>query len=280
MKSQLHTRVLFLLLFLYGMGFGWAAEDNVKIVTGESGKASYEERLKLIHGLGNDLSKKEIQRLVAFLSKPVRKDFVAPDSLATLKNDVADKLIAQKTLPQGLSDVFVNAIDDVSQTVVWRDYALQKLPELYLKLSEKDKKNRAKLLDKLWAETDHAEATFSGTALLGLRRLSSKDQTVSADETAKKAMAIAKDERHPLANRVTALQVAASMGEKEALFYAREILAEADGSRPIMLRVSALATLGIMGTKEDVAVLAKVAESSEYRLRKAAQAALEKVAKR
>ena len=44
------------------MGFGWAAEDNVKIVTGESGKASYEERLKLIHGLGNDLSKKEIQR--------------------------------------------------------------------------------------------------------------------------------------------------------------------------------------------------------------------------
>ena len=89
------------------------------------------------------------------------------------------------------------------------------------------------------------------------------------------AAEIAGDEGYSDAARITALQVAAKLGNRKVLEVARRIV-EGGGYR-VPLKVSAVAVLGMLGDEGDVETLRGLRTSSDRRLRKAAEAALERL---
>jgi HEAT repeat protein len=85
---------------------------------------------------------------------------------------------------------------------------------------------------------------------------------------------LAKDETASELVRITALQVCAARGLKDALPAA---LALADAAPTIPVQISAIAALGALGTAEQQSFLQDLAEGPEPRLRPAAQTALKRL---
>lgn len=79
----------------------------------------------------------------------------------------------------------------------------------------------------------------------------------------------------PWQDKITALQIAATAGDTHALTPARAWAN--DTATPVPLRMSALATLGILGNDTDKPLLDRLAQSGEFRLRTAARSALKKI---
>ena len=110
-----------------------------------------------------------------------------------------------------------------------------------------------------------------------MRLSKANDEEVNPEKIGKQALKVADDDTFSLASRITALQVSAMLGERGALPVARRIASSKD---EIMMRVSALATLGILGDYSDIILLEQYEKGSEYRLRRAARSALDKIHKR
>ena len=231
---------------------------------------TYEQRFRLIHTLDSHISMGDMEYYLDFLNRPFEKGNLSEGQLDTLKNDLADKLLMQRTAPRGFTEGFLKMMDQEALGVVWRDYVLQKLPDLYARAGEKD---RSLILSKLWEATDLKTHTFSGTALLGLRRINSRyPEAIDSNQFAEKALAVATGDAFPEPNRVTALQLLAEAPHPEASRLARELLS-ADSS--VMLHMSAVGVLGTLGVPADKEILLTYATCSEFRLRTAARAALE-----
>lgn len=233
---------------------------------------TYEQRFQLIHTLDSHISMGDMEYYLDFLNRPFEKGNLSEGQLDTLKNDLADKLLMQRTAPRGFTEGFLKMMDQEALGVVWRDYVLQKLPDLYERAGEKD---RSLILSKLWEATDLKTHTFSGTALLGLRRINSMyPEAIDSDQFAEKALAVVAADTFPEPNRVTALQLLAEVSHPEALSLARKLLG-AESS--VMLHMSALGVLGIMGVPADKEILLRYNSNTEFRLRKAAQSALKRL---
>jgi hypothetical protein len=131
-------------------------------------------------------------------------------------------------------------------------------------------------LDALIENAGDKQISFSGTALLGLYRLSQKaEPLVEAKEVLSLAEHVLEESGYANTNKVVALQVAGLSGSDHALDLARSYVA--DQSATIQLRVSAIALLGSRGDKDDIAAIKPLTQNLDFRLRKAAQAALLKL---
>lgn len=246
--------------------------NHAKHICEDTEGYSYEARFRLIRALDGTISMGDMEHYLDFLERPFKEGSLQRGELNTLKNDLADKLLMQRRYPEDLADRFLKMVDHKTLGIVWRDYVLQKLPDLYERV-EKDE--RIRILEKLWEKADDTHHTFSGTALLGLSRLSSHyPDAVASNQLAEKALAVVKGVEFPEQNKLTALQILAEARHPEVLNLARETL-NTDSS--VMLRVSAIGVLGLVGQSVDREILSAYAKSPEYRLRRAAEAALERL---
>jgi hypothetical protein len=237
----------------------------------------YEERHRATYRIGKNLLEKDFAALLAFLGRNREQDSIRESELRSLKNNVADALIAQNKPQASLVDAFITLASNPGQDAAWREYLLQKLPDLALRFD--DAEIRTRVTDFLRGHTAVTEYIFAGTSLISLQRLGAADPSlIGPVEIARRAEAILDDPRQANACKIAALQVLGAADAAEGR--RRAIRALEDDTMPIMLKVSALATLGEHGQAEDASHLTRYNNSPDYRLRTAARAAATKLQKR
>jgi hypothetical protein len=249
--------------------------DSVRPIYGLGGESIF-QRLDAVKALARKLRPEEITALFAFASaRPAPGADRGPlDSDAALKNDVLNALRFQPHSPAGLTGLLIGIYRDREQDIVMRDYAVQHLVSLYEQLPGSriaEKKQIQQVLQAALAETD---SSIAGTALLGMHNLSTGHPEFDTPELTEAALNLARDDTARELVRITALQVCAGRGIKDALPAA---LALANAAPTIPVQISAIAALGTLGTAEHRALLEELAESPEARLRPAAQTALNRL---
>lgn len=174
--------------------------------------ASREQIDSLIEkGANVSLIRSDAEVLLAFIKSKKAPDGVNLDTFHALRNDAADVLLAQKAPVPGLERTMLSVIEDPKHDLVWREYVIQKLPDLYWKVNHD--KARSRVLKMLKSKSTDKEYLFSGTALLGLYRLSQSDaKPVSEAEVKDRAWEIIENDAFLEANRISALQIGAKLG--------------------------------------------------------------------
>lgn len=243
---------------------------SLVVVMGEGQDKNYFTRIKDVHNLGKNLSGEEIQTLFALLNRKDGVDSLTPDKLNALKNDVVNALMEQEVMPLFLANNLMAMYYDKGHDHVWRDYCIQHLGGIYGKVDEKQA-----ISVTIWDGTKETELGIAGTALIALAN--NADGTyIKKEDVAAKALELSTSSNCGELAKITALQICAKLGEKQVLPTARSI-AQSGGSVP--LRMSAIAAVGTLGGESDREMLDKYAASSDVRLRKSAQSALQRLGK-
>jgi hypothetical protein len=236
-------------------------------LTGASqGAANYLGRMAALQHLPMVLSTNDAEDLHVWLTTPY--DPASGLSLREfngLKNTAADLLLQQPRVPADLVADFAAMFLDSSYDSVWRDYCLQFLSAGHEKLAGRSDPEvaeaRTAAVDTLRVATEQRIETFAGTALLGLEAISRREPTiVKPSEVATRAVAVAKDEQASEPCRITALRVAALTGASDVLPTARDL---AQTGETEMLRQSAVATIGDLGTTVDQELLDALTHDSD-----------------
>ena len=234
--------------------------------------AEFDVRDRASHELRYRLPLADLVALSSFLVRKPAEDSASADELASLKNNVADALLAQTELPSGLLQALESAFADADQGEIWREYVVQKMPELVKRADGEQRERGLAFLRERIRDTGYI---YAGTSLLGLQRLHDHSvELVTSSEVAKSAQTILMGEGYRMASKMTALQILALHDKFEARALAKKWLVE---NEAVMLRISALATLGSVGDRSDFPEIERYAKSPEMRLRKTAQAALIKI---
>jgi hypothetical protein len=281
LPSQRCLPPLRLVLCLAGLGalgpVVQAGQDSLVAFVVTPQAQPYEERHRATYRLSKNLAAEDVAALLEFLARPPAADSVRESELRSLKNNVADALIAQNKPEAGLLRAFLGLAASESQDAPWREYLLQKIPDLALRFEKAETREQA--VDFLRAQTASTEYIFAGTSLISLQRLGAGDPSlIGPVEIARRAQAILDHPRQANACKLAALQVLG--GAEPAEGRRRAFLILGDEASPIMLKVSALATLGEHGQAEDAVLVKQYTGSPDYRLRTAAKAAIAKLAKR
>lgn len=249
----------------------------------QSPQLEYQRRLKAVHALDARLTPEEIKVLMAFLRSPVDADTsLDPLSINSIKNEVMDLLIQQEPLPQDLGKELVSLADDPSLDSGIRDYSVQHFaPYFKARWGSGDVDTESPDYQEIMQGYDQAvrmtNTSLQGTALIGLYSLSEDYKAIDRQNVEKLAFQIGNDPGNFVNTRVTAIQLCGRMGLKEILPTAR---VEAQSGETIQLRMSAIATLGDLGDKNDAALVEALALEKESRIQTAAQSALKRLNRR
>ena len=250
-----------------------AADPLVNVIT-EAGAQVYAERHRATYRLGKNLVEEDVEALKAFLARADDGDQLRAPELRGLKNNVADALIAQNRVGPDLLEAFLALASDSGQDAAWREYLLQKIPDLALRLE--DETSRKNATDFLRGQSENTEYILAGTALIALERLHRGDPSLIGPlEIAQRAERVLAHPQQANACKIAALQVLGAADGERGRRAARAALS--DSQSPLMLKVSAIATLGAHGEPEDRPRVQAYENSPDYRLRTAARAALAKL---
>jgi hypothetical protein len=233
-------------------------------------------RLGAVDSLGDSLTPEEVVRLSAFLEAhpgPLEKNMAG---LRCLKNNVLNALRNQTKPPPRLTETMLKIFHDHGQDYVTREYAVQQMISWYEQgaLDRLDGKTRIReVLHEALAENDSA----TGTAILGMHRLSAIDRAFDKTEIDRTALRLATSPATSVAVRITAIQVCAERGETEVLPTVQSL---AITPVPTALRLSAIAALGLLGGEEQAALLREPEIAQETALHPAVDAALKRIQRR
>jgi hypothetical protein len=242
---------------------------NVDFLT-DRAEHDYAGRFRVTYHLGSQFNKEDIDKMIQFLRRPPIDDVVSADELASLKNNVADVLIAQKGLAEKLLDVFLSMYADALQGVTWRNYVVQKIPAICVQLKDRELSSRA--LNFLWSVARDQKAGYICEAFLGLDRINSArpDQVSSAELCRETLACLESIQTHPEVKGIV-VQILAkhdgSAARQKALSYLGT-------ESSIMLKASSLAVLGKTGHPDDIAIIKEYTLSADVRLGEASRAAL------
>jgi len=259
---------LVLLLVAFSVSSSFASENTVLNST-----RGYVERRTAVARMSETLSSASVRGMIDFVKNPGPQRAVSGEELDTLRNDVLDKLLGQRLLPPGLSRIVLGIVENQNEEAVWRDYVLQKVPQLVARQASDPEfqKEMVGAVKKLAAEKKHS---FSGTALIALERMSRGEiGHVGREEVARIAIGVASSATHSAINRQTALQVAGACNAPGSAVLARMWLG--DTSQPVNMRAAAAAVLGQTGGSGDLEQLTVLGRSGDTRLRTAALRAIE-----
>lgn len=254
--------------------------DPVEGLTSASGSPSFVERRRSLHSLDAATLRRNSDRLLAFLNVAKVPSGMELDDFLSLKNDVADLFIAHDIAPSAHLRLSLTTIADSAADFVWRDYCLQKLPEL-LASEQLDPADRATAADILQSLTRADVPGLTGTACIAALRLAdtpAADLAPGAETLGRRALRCASDTEALLIDRVTTLQIAAELGHFGTAAYAATLLEAPSSDVPPMLRVSALAALGVLADPAYLPLLERHRLSPDVRLRAAARTALGHIA--
>jgi hypothetical protein len=190
---------------------------------------------------------------------------------ATRKNDLADRMLAQSTLPDGFAVDFLAMLDDPAQGLIWHNYILQKLDVLYLHSDAADQ--RQQILGRLWQECRSPKPTIAGTTQMTLLRLhEQRPNVVDARKLASRSQWVIEREVYSNSDRLSALHVLSALDYSKSAQFARAWLT--DDTSPILLKTTALAILGKQFQESDRPLIEPYLNHPDLRLRTAARSAL------
>lgn len=193
---------------------------------------------------------------------------MSPDEILALRNGAANRLLADPDCPiRDFGEVLLTQAQDPAEPAPWRDYCLQFLNEGYPHWPH-DQKERAVAL--FLAAARETRGAAGGTALLALCH-QVDGHLIQPEQVSQLVLAAAIDPAYGDPGRVTALQLCAELGLREAAPAARDIL-RAKGD--IHLRCSAIVALGRLGGPDDIALLQPFTRLSDARLGPPARTAI------
>ena len=252
---------------------------HVKILVGDEDVASQERRVKLAWELPSDMSRGDVAVLKNFLANHKDEDDVLDGlSFFSLKNDILDQIIARDQGTDGLGYFIADMALDKEQEGVWRDYCFQHIAQYAQRRwssgsapNSLDGRNELRyLISALNQGVSEVETTISGTSLIGLQSVYRQFPELDAAELIFAVTDLTANESVPDITRVTALQICSEMRISEVLPHARDIALH---HATIPMQLSAIQYLKENGTKEDLAILAKLKTSPTTYLRKASESA-------
>ena len=226
------------------------AEDATARVETLPRVEDYEAVLVEVSALGDSLPEKQIADLYGFLKRPLQafKDMDAP-SVASLKNQVMDKLLEQQSLPADYGAEMIGLYRNRANDELLRNFAVQHL-ELYAgTLAVRGGYDAAsdqalKIRSALDAASRETDSSIGGAALLGLERLSRLDAKIDRSALATRAAACAANASSDLQTRIAAIQVCGEMRIKTSAATLRA-LAD-DPAANTVLRLSARHSLSLL----------------------------------
>lgn len=233
---------------------------------------NFQDRHRVVRGLGNDLSDAELEALYRFLLSPPPDGERERVHDRVIKNDVMNRLRNQSEAPAGLTDVLTAMFDDLEQDGAVRDYALQHLRAWH---SSAPLEDRPLIISTLSRGLDEAQGSVPGTALLSLHYLNETGETDELGEIPSVAVEMAHREEVDDLSRITAVQVAAERDPQEVFDLAVRWALDASSSYP--RRISAIAALGSTGLPAAADVLAEVALLEDERLEPALRSAFDRI---
>ena len=274
--------------------------DRVQLIVAPEAGTRIGARIKAVHALGTELTTAESEALAEYLRTPSRAEAPGRALENFLRNEILDKLAAQRAVPVGMPDLLAGIYQDRHQDVVMRDYAVQHIPPIYGKLSAPD---RATLQTTLWEATSETDGTIAGTSLLALLavtaaapdgspRLASAETVSSVSPSgdssgftteidrgrlAETVLRLASDKHCGELSQLTALSVCGRLKIAASLPVVTDV---ARRGSDVTLRLAAIAALGDLGEATTVGLLEELSQGSETRLRVAAKAALGRLKKR
>jgi HEAT repeat protein len=254
--------------------------DAIRPILG-LGQESPAVRWAAVRALGTRLNQAERTALYDYLRG---HELDPPGPMrGVIKNDVILALKSQEPPPKELAGVLLSMFHDQAQDPVIRNYALQHLGTWYERVAEK-----TQVLDALWAGTGDIDASIQGTALIALGRLVQGNASsepppagyangggqLDVTRLTLVASTLATDSVANDVARLTALQVCAELGIKEALPTAVSL---AEGAASTPLRMSAVAAVGALGGPEQAPLLNRLVAADDPRIQTAARAALRRL---
>jgi len=284
--------------------------DAVLDIIGEGEKKGYNDRMAGIKKLTRDINGTDKKALVDFLHTQYHDEIGMREiAFNAVKNDVLDVLLRQNELVDGLGQVLADMANDDSYGDMWQDYAVQFFASYYEQAFDKTmaskstkehkddsyensvpsvaredmNQEQAAMLDTYWGFAEDSENPSAGTALIGLKYLSRNYSEIDQERIVKTAVDIVNDDSRPLGTKITALRMFDTKAggmitdpeAKESAAEAARIIAQTGENT--VLRMAAVATLGDLGSDDDVEFLQSMLESDDKNMRKVAQAALDKL---
>lgn len=276
MKQVSLTLALLLLQLFQNPAYAADLPYSVLIITGQEESSNFTQRCYQIEQIGSHVPNIYLKEYFKLLAKHPADSTLRESELATLKNNLADKLINLKNFPEKMCSLFLHLHKDPEQGPLWRNYMVQKLSDLYDRSLSRSSKEA--LIQRLLDLSKDPEPSMSATALLGLERLLPRPSPpVQQNIIADNALHVAKNESFSLQDRTTSIQIAARCGNNDTLALAIHII---KNKNPLMLRISAIATLGIKGNKSHLKHIAPLLNSPDIRIRTAAESAEKKILSR
>jgi hypothetical protein len=240
------------------------------------------ERLKAAREISTDLTNEELKQFIAFLSKPL-DDRTRENELLAI-NQVMDQLRVSGMACGEYATALCGLIRDPNIDPVVRDYAIQHSIQWIrdaqdeqspAKVSEEDRKRMLDCIVSFLQQPASLHETGYGTALNVVSTLESGYPEETADIFTLCAPRIgevaAGRESSPLANRISAIQALPALPDRdEALTLVRSMVADVPTGSPV--RLVAIATLGALGDKSDLATLRQI-QKDDSRVSYAARSA-------
>jgi hypothetical protein len=134
------------------------------------------------------------------------------------------------------------------------------------------------LRDAYRAALREVDSSIAGTALIGFEQLSRRYPEFERAEAVAAAQSLASNPAATPGVRGTALQVCALVQADAALPLAQDLARS--GATGVPLRMAAIATVGDLGNRRDVAFLQSLLSSDDRRLHTAASAAIARINRR
>ncbi|MDF7802125.1 hypothetical protein P4C99_21820 [Pontiellaceae bacterium B1224] len=203
-------------------------------------ESSYLVRCRFVLDLKSDLPDDEVAALLQFISASPEEVGLSLSHFKSVADKVINALERQKTVPPALVDALMTMFRDEARDHTWRDYCIQHLGSIYANDAAIGKREQ---ILQVWDEAMQPEVRMSGTVVLALQ-LNIGQEGISKAYAAGKGAEVAVDENQSDASRLTAIQVAAELGNRDMLPLAREIVPSGEYSVPF--RMSSMAAIGML----------------------------------
>lgn len=249
-----------------------------RFITGLEKDKNYNRRMNAIQEIRNkftgiNLLRSDIDALLAFLHKKKDTEPLSLLEFNAIKNDVCALLMDQKQRDIPLTNHLIAMYFDKSFDGVWREYCVQFMGTWYAKIHSDDEKELLRYtLQKALKDKDN----IVGTAILQLGNLV-KTGDFDKREIRNIAYGLSSDPDTDDKVKMTAFQVAADLDHPQIAELARQVIKE---NKNVLLKMSAIAVLGKSGNTFDLGELARLSNSTDIRIRSAAQAAIKKIENR
>lgn len=264
--------------------------NSIKGIAGLDENFTYIDRMKATDALGENLTNPEQKALLHFLHKRRSEDKLTSLRFNSVKNQVCIALMRQIPANQEFPLHMIAMYHEKDEYgITWRDYTIQFLGQCYSQIDTAENKKAVK--DTLYKALEEKQ-NIAAPAIIALDGLS-KNSGFSKSKIADAAYKLVSDNQTANIVKIPALQIAAKYNHPKALKLARKILTGSKNSQSkilnsppsssflnspsVILKMSAIATIGAHGENEDIQLLQQFRKSADIRLRVAAKAALRKL---